>query len=493
MTLFRFDFYGALRLKSPDIIADVQSRAGELDIPEEWRGRIGVSGSNSSAPCTLRREVAEAITAASAQYLPLVTLGDEIRRVVKSVYGDEFDTATVNSAEAALALAYDALIAPSLIGRGEPGRAFAVIPYERHGEHHGSYGRPVPGLYKDLFADRGATSGELGLLGRRAENVDIGFVKLAGARYEVHGIKSYVAPLLLHVDPEGSAAALERAARRRSADLAGFVSLAYDTPGLGYGARDADGTSTLHRRIGEIARSFDVPYIADNAWGTPFLGTDPRAIGADVILYSLDKVAGGPTAGLLIGREAALVNIRRALGLHGERFGTVSSHGKGSHVAFDPGKEALSGTLAALRLLRDRPELYLDPVEATWRIVQDEFDRVRGRLKPGFALARSVNAGGVEINYQDTWKDGAFGIPIFTHEDRIAQTNLINNALARIGIVPNLSDDANILITPGAGTLDGEGRVIEERLRLVVRAVFLVLEVVQEWGERIAAGVKASA
>lgn len=254
-----------------------------------------------------------------------------------------------------------------------------------------------------------------------------------------------------------------------------------------------DGTSTLHRRIGELAKGFDVPYIADNAWGTPFLGTDPRAIGADVILYSLDKVAGGPTAGLLIGREAALVNIRRALGLHSKRFGTVSSHGKGSHVAFDPGKEALSGTLAALRLLRDRPERFLDPVETTWQIVQDEFAHVRGRLKPGIALARSVNAGGVEINYQDTWIDGAFGIPIFTHEDRIAQTNLINNALSRIGIVPNLADDANILITPGAGTLDPDGRVIEERLRLVARAVFLVLEVVQEWGERIAAGAKASA
>lgn len=487
MTLFRFDFYGRLRLKAAEIIEDAQGRAATLGIPDDLRGRIGISGSNSSAPGTLRRPVAEAITSASAQYLPLVTLGDEIRRVVKSVYGDDYDAATVNSAEAALALAYDVLIAPSLIGRGEPGRAFAVIPYERHIEHHGSYGRPASAVHKDLFADRGATAGEFGLLGRRAQNVDIGFVKLAGARYDVHGIKSYVAPLLLHVDPEGSAAALEQAARRRSADLAGFVSLAYDTPGFGYGAKDADGTAILHRRIGELATSFDVPYIADNAWGTPFLGTDPRAIGADVILYSLDKVAGGPTAGLLIGREAALINIRRALGLHGERFGTVSSHGKGSHVAFDPGKEALSGTLAALRLLRDRPELYVDPVETTWRIVEEEFARVAGRLKPGIVLSKSVNAGGVEINYQDTWKDHGFGIPIFTHEDRIAQTNLINNALTRIGVVPNLADDANILITPGAGTLDAEGHVIEDRLRLAVRAVFLVLEVVQDWAERVSA------
>ena len=159
-------------------------------------------------------------------------MGDEIRRVVKSVYGDDYDAAPVNSAEAGLAVAYDALIAPSLIGRGDPSRARCIVPYERHIEHHGSYGRPFPGVYKDLFADRGATAGELGLLGRRAENVDIVFARLAGASYDVHGIKSYVCPLLLHVDPERSQQVLERTATTHAADLAGFASLAYDTPGF---------------------------------------------------------------------------------------------------------------------------------------------------------------------------------------------------------------------------------------------------------------------
>ena len=60
----------------------------------------------------------------------------------------------------------------------------------------------------------------------------------------------------------------------------------------------------------------------------PFLGTDPRRIGADVMLYSMDKVAGASTSGLVIGREEAMVNIRRALGIHSERFGTTSAHGK---------------------------------------------------------------------------------------------------------------------------------------------------------------------
>jgi hypothetical protein len=487
MSLFRFDLYGGLRAHAPQLLDDAEAFGKSLGIAPELKGRIGISGSNSSAPGVLRAKVRDAIVAASSEYLPLTRVGDEIRRVVKSVYGDDYDAAPVNSAEAGLAVAYDALIAPSLIGRGDPSRARCIVPYERHIEHHGSYGRPFPGVYKDLFADRGATAGELGLLGRRAENVDIVFARLAGASYDVHGIKSYVCPLLLHVDPERSQQVLERTANTHAADLAGFASLAYDTPGFGYGAKDPDGTSRLQRHMGELAARFAVPYIADNAWGMPFLGTDPRAIGADVMLFSADKVMGGPTGGLMIGRAATMVNVRRALGLHSERFGTVSAHGKGSHIGFDPGKEALTGILAALRILRDEPDTVLKAIDTTWHIVSEEFERVRGQLKPGFLITRSVNAGGVEINYQDTWRNGALGIPIFSHEDRVAQSNLINNALVRIGIVPNLSDDANILITPGAGTIDATGNVLEDRLRAAVRAVFGVLVLVQDLAERISA------
>ncbi|MBP2231943.1 hypothetical protein J2847_005266 [Azospirillum agricola] len=488
---FRLDLYQFLQNHAAAIVEDSGRRAADLAIPEDWEGRFGLSASNSSHPGPLRRAVIDAIAAGSRDLVPLVRVGDAIRRVVKSVYGDEYDAAVVNSAEAGLWVSYETLIAPSLVGRGDPSRVKAVVPYERHIEHHASYGRPVPGFYKDLFADRGATAGELGLLGRRQENVDVALVKLPGARYDVHGIKSYPAPLLLEVDAEAAALALGAAADRHAAELGGFVSLAYDTPGFGYGTRFADGTAVLHRRIGELAARFGVPYIADNAWGVPFLGTDIRRIGADVMLFSLDKVAGGPSAGLIVGREGPMVNIRRALGIHGERFGTVSSHGKGSHVAVDPGKEALHGTLAALRTLRDAPETILAPIEQTHAIVLDEFERARGRLWDGIAIAASANLGGVEINYQRTWApasrgDRPWGIPIFTHEDRIARSNLFNQALARAGVLPNLSDDANILITPGAGTLDGEGRLIEDRMRLAVRAVFHTLILLQDWTERAA-------
>ena len=109
-------------------------------------------------------------------------LGDEIRRVVKSVYGDEYDAAPTNSCEAALWITFDALLTPPLMGRGEPYRARCIGLIERHAEHHLSYGRPFPPKYKDLFADRGATAGELGLAGRRSQNTDIVMVPMAGAR-----------------------------------------------------------------------------------------------------------------------------------------------------------------------------------------------------------------------------------------------------------------------------------------------------------------------
>ena len=47
-------------------------------------------------------------------------------------------------------------------GRGESYQARYLIPYEKHLHHHGSYGRPFPGRFKDIVADRGSTAGNWG-------------------------------------------------------------------------------------------------------------------------------------------------------------------------------------------------------------------------------------------------------------------------------------------------------------------------------------------
>jgi hypothetical protein len=478
---FRLDLYRFLRANWAKILDEAERIGAAIGIPSELKGTVGVSGASSAVPGTLRKEVVAAIAKGAASVVHLNEVGDEIRRVVKSVYGDDYDAVPISSCEAALGVSYDALVAPPLMGRGEPYRVRCIGLLERHIEHHLSYGRPFPGIHKDLFADRGATSGELGLLGRRQENIDIVMVPLAGARYEVHGIKSYPCPLLMEVDPEGSARLVDHTANLHAANLGGFVSLAYDTAGYGYGAKDADGTPSLQREIGSMARSFGVPYIADNAWGMPFLGTDLRKTGADVMLYSMDKVAGGPTSGLIIGRDAPMVQIRRALGVHSDRSGSISTHGKAAHVAADPGKESMIGILAALRILRDTPERVIKPITGTHAIVLDEFERHRRSLGEGIAITCSTNLGGVEINYQRTWSDGRMGLPIFTHEDRVAHSNLINGCLGRMGVIPNITEDANIVITPGLGTTDETGALIEDRMRVVAKAIFQTLSLLAEW------------
>ena len=118
--------------------------------------------------------------------------------------------------------------------------------------------------------------------------------------------------------------------------LTGFTSIAYDTPGYGYGAKDEEGTPLLQKYIADLAHSYDLPYVVDNAWGLPFVGHDPRKTGADMVIYSMDKASGAATSGLIIGREDVMIPIRRAMGMHGDRYGTTTSYGKAAYVAFDP-------------------------------------------------------------------------------------------------------------------------------------------------------------
>lgn len=486
MPPYRVDFYQRLSAMRSKLFVEADLIGAALKIPDALKGKIGVSGTNSSCPGLLRRDIQEAMVKSSREVMPLHFLGDEIRRTVKSIYGDAYDAAPANSCESLLAVTYDALLTPPQMGPGESYRVSCIGLVERHIEHHLSYGRPFPPRYKDVFADRGATAGEMGLLGRRNWATDIVLVELAGARYEAHGVKFYPTPLLMGVDAHRSAAALRRAAETHRVNLVGLISLGYDTPGYGYSEHDADGTPTLQRLMGELAGELGVLYIADNAWGMPFVGTDPRRTKADVMLYSMDKVTGSPMGGLAIGREEPMVNIRRALGIHGERWGSTSSHGKASHAAADPGRETMAGMLAALRILRDSPETVTKPIDETHAIVVDAFQRVMDSYGGGIVVTKSYNLGGVEINYERTWRDGSFGLPIFNNEDRIAGTNLLNQCLARMGVLPSQADDGNLIITPGLGTVDEDGKLIEERMKIVARALAAAVALMGDWSERVA-------
>lgn len=475
---FKFQMYKALQAKTPKIYEEARKAAESLNIPAELKGAFGLTGAISGCPAPLRDDIEHFMAQESKKVVPLAVYVDQIREVVKDVYGDDFDAAPVNTCEGGLGVCFDTLFSPPMQGRGDNYRTRYIAPMERHIHHQASYGRPFPPKYKDILADRGCTAGELGFYGKRLNNLDTVMVPLKGVDYPVHGIKYHPTQLMKNVDAKGSIEIISETAKRHETMLSGFASLGYDTAGYGYREKDKNGTPVLQKGIAELAKKFNVPYVIDNAWGLPFVGTSIKNVGADVIIYSMDKATGSATSGLIIGKEDVLVPIRRALGYHGNRYGTTASYGKAAFVGQDPGKEGLSGQLAALRVLRDKPQILTKPVDDLYEIVVDEFKKIDSRIKSSFVFAKSYNSTAVEINYEDSWKDGKLGIPIFTIEDMYSGTNLFQDGMSQMGIIPTIAYDANIFISPGLGTTDNNGQIIEERARMVVRGLVMLIEIV---------------
>ena len=474
---FKYQIYKNLQANQAGIYAEVRKIADEIGITAELRGSIGLTGAVSGCHGLLSREVDAAVSAAARRVIPSAVFDEKIRDLVKSYYGDDYDAALISTCEAGLAVSFDVLCMPPTLGKGDTYRARYLAPYERHMHHQGAYGKPFPPRYKEINSERGEAAGEYGVQGKRAYNLETVFVKPAGARYDCHGIKYCPVPDLMHVDGGGTIAKFEAVAERHADTLAGFASLGYDTPGYGYGDKQ-DGVPLLQTGLSALAEKYDVPYIIDNAWGVPFIGTDPRANGCDIIIYSMDKAAGAPTCGLIIGKEESMVPVRRSLGIHGGRWGTLSSHGKAAYVGFDPGKEALAGALAAMTILKDRPEISLKALDDLYTIILEEFSLLPESLKPGWSIYKSTNSLAVECNYADTWQNGLHGIPIFSMEDMYAGSQVLQNCMSHMGLIPTIAYDGNIFVSNGIGNLDEEGNLIELPTRLSVKAMFKSIEVI---------------
>ncbi len=479
-TAYNYQLSDFKKARTPEIYARARGAADEVGMTADLRMDVGLTGAVSGCHGLLTDEVNKALEDGSRKVIPNSVLNNEVRQIVKDVYGDEWDAALISTCEAALWVSFDTLCTPPSLGRGDNYRARYIAPYERHMHHQAGYGRPFPPRYKDLWSDRGVTGGELGFYGKRLNNLDTVIVPLEGAEYPCHGIKYFASPFLTQVDADASRVALATAAEIHRDSLTGFASLGYDSPGYGYAQKGEDGSPTLQRHIGDLARQYNVPYISDNAWGLPFVGTDPRKTGADVMMYSMDKAAGGPTCGLIVGREEVMVHIRRALGIHGERSGSSSSHGKAAYVTADPGKEALLGAIAALKVLRDRPQEVTAPLDDLFDIVTEEFGNLEPRLQKGWSFFKSTNSGAVEINYEATWQDGEMGFPVFTIEDMYAGSHVIQGAMAQMGIIPTIAYDGNIFISPGLGTTDAQGGLIEERTRPMIKALVRIIEIIDD-------------
>ena len=477
---YKFQMYKHLQANIANIYADARNAADEIGIPKELRGKFGLTGGISGCPAPLRKDIMEFSEHGAKEVIPLSSLVDQLRELVKSVYGDEYDCCPTSTCEAGLWVCFDTLFTPPMMGRGDNYRSRYIALYEKHLHHQGSYGRPYPPKFKDIFADRGTTAGELGFYGKRQNNLDTVFVPLVGARYDVHGIKSHPCPLLTGVDPEESIEAIGHHTELHLPWLAGYTGLSYETPGYGYGVKDEEGTPLLQKYLADLAHSYDLPYIQDNAWGVPFVGTDPRKTGADIVIYSMDKASGAATSGLIIGREELMVSIRRAMGMHGDRWGTTSSYGKATYVGFDPGKEALLSQIQTLKVCRDNPEVLKKPTDDLERIVKEEFAKINlpARLKQGILISKSYNSTAIEVNYEKTWADGQMGIPIFSIEDMYSGTNIFQTGCAQMGVIPTVAYDGNIYISPGLGTCDENGQLVDEKMRYCVKALVRLIEIV---------------
>ncbi|MCR4398755.1 MAG: hypothetical protein NUV93_07315, partial [Firmicutes bacterium] len=67
-------------------------------------------------------------------------------------------------------------------------------------------------------------------------------------------------------------------------------------------------------------------------------------------------------------------------------------------------------------------------------------------------------------------------------EDMYAGCNILQSGLAQMGIVPTIAYDGNIFISPGLGTCDENGRIIEERMRLAVKGLVRLMRIVGRYG-----------
>jgi len=473
----KFQMYRELQANIPNIYAEAKKASEEIGIPPEMRGKFGLTGGVSGCPAPLRRDIMEASEIGNKEVMPLSKLVDELRELVKNYYGDDYDVASVSTCEAGLWTVFGSLFTPSIAGMGDTYRARYIAPYEKHWHHQGGYGRPFPARYKDLIADRGTTPGELGFYGKRQNNTDVIVTRLEGAKYDVHGIKYHPSILLSDVDAKRSAEVAEWHADKHVTMLTGITSLAYETPGYGYAEKDEEGTPVLQKEYAKIAKKFGIPYVQDNAWGVPFIGSDPRKTGADVIIYSMDKAAGAATSGLIIGKEEFMVAIRRAMGMHGDRYGTTSSYGKAAFVGFDPGKEALLSQIQTLKMLRDHPEVYTNAVDALEKIVREEFAKLPTKLQEGITINKSYNSRAIEVNYEGTWKNGQMGIPIFSIEDMYSGTNILQSGMGPMGVVPTVAYDGNIYISPDLATTDENGNLLEYPTRWGVQGLVRLIEI----------------
>lgn len=475
----RSALYQRLYEKLPDIRMRAAEEGRKLGL-DKHADELGLYPGASSCPGLLPSFVLDPVIASNKGNIqPLRLYQEELRELVKDIYGDSYEAVALNTCESALRIVNEVIFAPPTMRKGDAYRARVLTPFNEDYEYLAAYGRPFPPMYKGLNADRSVAAGELAVEGKSMTNLDTLLVKMAGGRYEIHGIKASYVPLLSDIDVDATIDKFRRTADRHGAYLSGFQSIGYDTPGYGHHEKNAAGAPRLLHETSQMAHDFDLPHFIDCGGGLPVIGYRPGDVEADLMSWSMDKAGRTIACGLLIGREDVMLPIRKAAGVAGQRFGDTVSHGKALYSFADPGRDALVSLIAYLRVLKDEPERITDPIDRFHAILEECLqDFAYKEFLPDIRLTKSYSWGGTELNYEKTWDGRKFGIPISTLDDFFSDTNPIAIANEAMGVSPATVYSGNMFLTPGLGTLDEDGQLIEERARLSAQALVRSMEIV---------------
>ncbi len=478
-TKYKFQWYQEIYENFPKIREEARKTATDIGLNKIKSETFGLYPGSSSCPGPLPNYVLEEIINANKEVIPVRKVEDELRNVVKDIYGDNYDSAVTNTCEAAIRVGFETLMAPPILRKGDAYRARFITPYGEDPEYIAGYGRPFPPKYKNILVDRSVTGGELAVESKCLPNLDSLLVKLVGTKYKVHGIKSNLVPLMTRTNAQKSIEKIALVAERHIELLSGFASLGYDSPGYGYGEKDQNGIPILKKGIGTLAKEFDLPYLIDGGGGMPVIGLGPEDISGDIMMWSMDKSARAPISGLIVGHEEVMVPVRKGLGSGGQRYGEVTSHSKARYSLMDPGRDAVVGLTTVLKMLRDNPEKIKNPIDQYHDILVEEFKSFEpSRFREKLIITKSYTMGGTELNYEQTWDNNEFGIPIFNMEDMFANTNPMIIALDEMGVGTGATIySGNMFLTPGLGTLDEEGELIKEYAKLAAQALVKAVEI----------------
>lgn len=73
------------------------------------------------------------------------------------------------------------------------------------------------------------------------------------------------------------------------------------------------------------------------------------------------------------------------------------------------------------------------------------------------------------------------GVPIFSIEDMYGGTNIFQEGIGAMGMIPTIAYDGNIYVSTGLNTLDDAGNLIEENMRVAIKSLVALINITSKY------------